>query len=65
VRDRNWDAIQKTQRHKPLFSIVETVILIRNSGASKYALGVCEVKPVSPEICASLRLIPREPLTRL
>jgi len=61
VRDRDWNAIQKTQCHKPLFSIVEAVILIRDSGASKYALGVCEVKPVIPEICASLPLIPREP----
>lgn len=61
VRDRDWNAIQKTQRHESLLSIIEAVVFVRDSRASEYALCVCEVKPVIPEICASLPLIPREP----
>jgi len=61
VRDRDWNAVQKTQGHEPLLSIVEAVIFVRDCRAIEYALGVCEVKPVIPEICASLPLIPREP----
>lgn len=61
VRNRDWNTVQKTQSHEPLLCVVEAVVFVRNRRASEYALSVCEVKPVIPEICASLPLIPREP----
>jgi hypothetical protein len=60
VHDRNGNPIQQTQGDETLLAIGKTIVFIGRRGPFEYAPGIGEVKPVIPEICLSLALVPRE-----
>jgi hypothetical protein len=60
VHDRNGDPVQQTQSDETLLAIGKAIVLVGRRGPFEYAPGIGEVKPVIPEICLSLALVPRE-----
>ena len=60
VHDRNSHSMEQTQGDETLLPIGKSVVFVGRREPFKYAPGVGEVKPVIPEICCSLTLIPRK-----
>src|SRR5713226_2487797 len=60
VHDRNGNPVQQTQGDETLLTIGKAIVFVGRRGPFEYAPGIGEVKPVIPEICFSLALIPRK-----
>ena len=52
--------VQQAQGDETLLAIGEAIVFVGRRGPLEYAPGIGEVKPVIPEICLSLALVPRE-----
>ena len=64
VDNRYRNAVQETESHETLFAIGEPVVFVGGRKPVKDPCGVHEVNAVSPKVCATLHLVPREPHIR-
>jgi len=65
VNDGDGDAVNKLQRHKSRFIVLETIILIGICGSLEDSWGICEIQTVIPQIPLPLLFVPREPHAQL
>jgi hypothetical protein len=61
MHERNANAFQEAERDKALFSIAKSIVLERESRASKDFLSIGKIKTVVLEIRSSLGFAPRKP----
>lgn len=61
MHQRNANAFQEAERDKALFSIAKSIVLERESRASKDFLSIGKIKAVVLEIGSSLGFAPRKP----
>jgi len=61
MHQRNANAFQEAERDKALLSIAKSIVLKRESRASKDFLSIGKIKAVVLEICSSLGFAPRKP----
>ena len=61
MHQRNANVFQEAERDKALFSIAKSIVLERESRASKDFLSIGKIKAVVLEIRSSLGFAPRKP----